>query len=210
MSEDSKEINEINESGTESESISPPKKTGVSPAMKMAALAAVVILLVAVPMGYFILNQDDDEAADFSVALTGKGGEEETVDLASLENMDFMENVSSYQNRFNNWKGLGTYGGVELRDLADLVGGMAEGDVMTVTASDGYAVNLSYEQVYAGTEFLAVQGQIILAFEFNGSLMAEEDWPMIAVLAPDEAFNLAQALLRWAVETADREATKDQ
>jgi len=189
MSEDSKEINEINESGTESESISPPKKTGVSPAMKMAALAAVVILLVAVPMGYFILNQDDDEAADFSVALTGKGGEEETVDLASLENMDFMENVSSYQNRFNNWKGLGTYGGVELRDLADLVGGMAEGDVMTVTASDGYAVNLSYEQVYAGTEFLAVQGQIILAFEFNGSLMAEEDWPMIAVLAPDEAFS---------------------
>ena len=91
MSEDSKEINENSESGTESESISPPKKTGISPAMKMAALASVVILLVAVPMGYFILNQDDDEAADFSVALTGKGGEEETVDLASLEDMDFLE-----------------------------------------------------------------------------------------------------------------------
>ncbi len=189
MSEDSKVINENPESGTESESISPPKKTGVSPAMKMVALAAVVILLVAVPMGYFILSQDDDEEANFSVALTGKGGEEETADLASLEDMDFVENISSYQNRFNNWNGLGTYGGVELRDLADLVGGMAEGDVMTVTASDGYAVNLSYEQVYAGTEFLAVQGQIILAYEFNGSLMTEEDWPMIAVLAPDEAFS---------------------
>ena len=44
MSEDSKAINDK----TESESISPPKKAGVSPTMKMAALAAIVILLVAI------------------------------------------------------------------------------------------------------------------------------------------------------------------
>lgn len=188
MSDDSKVANEKNGSGTESESIGPPKKAVVSPMMKMAAIAAIVILLVAVPMGYFILK-DDETTADVSVTLLGKGGEEETVDLETLEDMNFVESVSSYQNRFNDWKGLGTYGGVELRDLADLVGGMAEGDVMTVTASDGYTVNLSYEQIYASTEYLAVQGQIILAYEFNGSLMAEEDWPMIAVIAPDEAFS---------------------
>ncbi len=170
-------------------SISPPKKAGMSSTMKIAAVAVIVTLLVAVPMGYFILTQEDDGGADFSVALTGKGGEEETVDLDTLEDMDFVEAVSSYQNRFNNWKGLGTYGGVELRDIADLVGGMEEGDVMTVTASDGYYVNLSYEQVYTSAEVLAVQGQVILAYEYNGSLMAEEDWPMVAVLAPDEAFS---------------------
>jgi DMSO/TMAO reductase YedYZ molybdopterin-dependent catalytic subunit len=181
--------NDPDATNADPESVSPPKKTGVSSTMKIAAVAAVVILLVAVPMGYFILTQDDDEGADFSVGLTGKGEEEETVDHAALEDMDFVEAVSSYQNRFNNWKGNGTYGGVELRDLADLVGGMAEGDVMTVTASDGYAVNLSYEQVYASTEYLAIQGQIILAYEFNGSIMSEEDLPMIAVLAPDEAFS---------------------
>ncbi|MEW5748332.1 MAG: hypothetical protein AB1793_06065 [Candidatus Thermoplasmatota archaeon] len=189
MSGDSERTSADSQQETGSEGVSPPKKAGISPTMKMAAVAAVVILLVAVPMGYFILNQEEDEGADLSVALTGKGGEDETVDLAALEEMDFVEGISSYQNRFNNWKGLGTYGGVELRDIADLVGGMAEGDVMTVTASDGYCVNLSYEQVYASTEYLAVQGQIVLAYEFNGSLMSVEDWPMIAVLAPDEAFS---------------------
>ena len=189
MSGDSKDVNENPQPGTGSEGVSPPKKAGASSTVKIAAVAAIVILLIAVPLGYFILTQEDDGGADLSVALAGKGGEEETVDLAALEDMEFVEAVSSYQNRFNNWKGLGTYGGVELRDLADLVGGMAEGDVMTVTASDGYAVNLSYEQVYAGVDCLAVQGRIILAYEFNGSLMAEEDRPMIAVLAPDEAFS---------------------
>ena len=89
MSEDSKELNEKNESGTESESISPPKKAGVSPAMKMAAVATIVILLIAVPMGYFILQDDEDgdddeDAIEFSVALLGKGGEEEVVNLHGL------------------------------------------------------------------------------------------------------------------------------
>lgn len=189
MTSDSKDADVDSKPGTGSEGVSPPKRTGMSPTVKIVAVVAIVILFVAVPMGYFILNQEGNDGADFSVALTGKGGEEETVDRAALDDMDFVEAVSSYQNRFNNWKGLGTYGGVELRDIADLVGGMAEGDVLTVTASDGYCVNLSYEQVYASAEYLAVQGQIILAYEFNGSLMPEEDWPMIAILAPDEAFS---------------------
>lgn len=189
MTSDSKDADAGSKPRTGSEGVSPPKRTGMSPTLKTAAVVAIVILLVAVPIGYFILNQEGEDGADFSVGLTGKGGEEGTVDRAALDDMDFVEAVSSYQNRFSNWKGLGTYGGVELRDIADLVGGMAEGDVLTVTASDGYCVNLSYEQVYASAEYLAVQGQIILAYEFNGSLMPEEDWPMIAILAPDEAFS---------------------
>ncbi len=75
---------------------------------------------------------------EISVFLTGKAGESYTVNYTTLEGMDFVEAVSSYQNSFGNWRGLGTYGGVELRDLADLVGGMEPGDVMTITATDGY------------------------------------------------------------------------
>ena len=126
---------------------------------------------------------------DFSVTLEGKAGETETVDYIDLEEMDYVEAVSSYQNRFDNWRGLGTYGGVELRDLADLVGGMAPGDIMTVTAVDGYKANFTYYQVYADQDYLDIQGQIILAYVFNGSIMDEEDRPMTAVLAPDGAFS---------------------
>ncbi len=189
MSGDSRDLKEDPQSVAAPEGVSAPKKAVASSTVKIIAVAVIVGLFIAVPLGYFILTQEDDDSAGTSVDLAGKGGEEETVDMEALEGMDHVEAVSSYQNRFNNWKGLGTYGGVELRDLADTVGGMVEGDVMTVTASDGYAVNLSYEQVYAGPDCLAVQGRIILAYEFNGSLMAEEDRPMIAVLAPDEAYS---------------------
>lgn len=195
MSGDSAATNGNPASDGGSESIS-PKKKGASATVKIAAIAVIVILLIAVPLGYFILtgdededDDDDDETVEISVSLTGKAGMSYTVNYTTLEGMDFVEAVSSYQNSFGNWRGLGTYGGVELRDLADLVGGMEPGDVMTITATDGYRSNLTYYQVYADAEYLTTQGQMILAYEYNSSVMDEEDRPMIAVLAPDEAFS---------------------
>lgn len=169
--------------------IKAPKGKGVSPRMRTAIIVTIVAILVAVPMGYLILSGGDDtQDVDLSVLLVGKATETE-VDYADLEEMEFLEAVSSYQNRFNNWRGLGTYGGVNLSDLADLVGGMGPDDVMSVIAADGYVVNLTYAQVYPDAEYLAVQGPIILAYMFNGTLMDEDDRPMVAVLAPDEAFS---------------------
>ncbi len=189
MSEDPGVTKDSPETGTESESIGQPRKAGISPMMKMAAISAVVILLIAVPMGYFMLTKDDGGEEGFSITVTGKDGQEEVVDLAALEDMDLAEAVSSYQNSYGFWKALGTYGGVELRDLADLVGGMEPGDVMTVSASDGFRANLTYYQVYADEEYLDVQGRMILAYEFNGTAIDAEDVPMVAVLCPDEAFS---------------------
>ncbi len=198
MSGDSEGTNDNASSDAGSENIS-PKRKGASPTVKIIAVAVIVILLIAVPVGYFILTGDDDgdddddddadEAVDFSVVLTGKDGQTETVNYTALEGMDFVEAVSSFQNTFGTWKGLGTYGGVELRDLADLVGGMEPGDVMTVSAPDGYACNLTYYQVYAAEEYLEIQGRIILAYEYNSSIMDDEDGPMVAVLSPDGAFS---------------------
>ena len=169
--------------------IKAPKPGTMSPLMKMVAIAVVVVLLIAVPLGYFILTAEDESEVDLTVTLVGSSGEEESVSYDDLEAMSFTEGLSSYQNKFQNWKGLGTYGGVELRNLTDLVGGMGADDLVIITASDGYSVNLSYEQVYASGDCLETQGRIILSYMFNGTLMSEEDRPMIAVLCPDEAFS---------------------
>jgi DMSO/TMAO reductase YedYZ molybdopterin-dependent catalytic subunit len=175
-------------SDVSSEGIKAPKSKGLSPMMKTAIVAVVVVILVAVPMSYFILKGGEESDVDITVTVVGKASEDE-VTYDDLEAMDFVEAVSSYQNSFGNWRGLGTYGGVELRDIADLVGGMEPGDVMTVSAADGYRANLTYYQVYADDDCLAIQGRMILAYEFNGSIMEEDERPMIAVLAPDQAFS---------------------
>ncbi len=60
MSGDSAATNGNPASDGGSESIS-PKKKGASATVKIAAIAVIVILLIAVPLGYFILTGDEDE-----------------------------------------------------------------------------------------------------------------------------------------------------
>jgi len=160
----------------------------------IAAIAIVVTMLVAVPLAYLVLTSDDDGTSGgdgFTIHVVGKTAQRD-LDLTELDDLAYVEALSSYQNRFMNWRGLGTYGGVELKVIADLVGGMVPGDIMTVEASDGYLQNLSYYQVYPDAEYLTVQGRTILAYKFNGTSAPDwEDGPMIAVLAPDQAFSNA-------------------
>ncbi len=161
------------------------------------AIIIVAALLVAIPLGYLALTTEDETppedeeegTEDFTVLVTGKTGENE-LNLTDLQGMTYVEAVSSYQNRFLNYRGLGTYGGVELRNIADLVGGMAPGDIMTIEGSDGYLQNLSYYQVYPDAESLAIQGRSVLSYKFNGTDAPDwESGPMIAILAPDQAFS---------------------
>ena len=160
---------------------------------KLLALVVIAALLIGVPLGYLAIQgmeSDEPEESGVSVILIGKSGDEVNVTLEEIEDMAYLEAVSSYQNRFGNWRGYGTYKGVELSTLADLAGGMEAGDIMTVTASDGYYQNLSYYQVYPEGECLEVQGPSVLAYQFNGTMCPDwEDGPMVAMLAPDQAFS---------------------
>lgn len=161
----------------------------------IVAIVIVAALLIATPLGYLVLTSEDEapeeEEEDFEVLVVGKTGEN-NLNLTDLETMSYVEAVSSYQNQFMNWRGLGTYGGVQLRDIADLVGGMAPGDIMTIEGSDGYLQNLSYYQVYPDAEYLEIQGKTILSYKFNGTTAPDwENGPLMAVLAPDQAFGNA-------------------
>jgi DMSO/TMAO reductase YedYZ molybdopterin-dependent catalytic subunit len=158
---------------------------------KIIALAVVAILLVAIPLGYLYLQgQNKEEPTSETIVSVVKGLDERNLTLDNMKDMTSVQGTSSYQNRFGNWRGLGEYKGVTLQRMADLVGGMQSGDVMTISASDGYEQNLSYYQVYADASYQAVQGWIILAYQFNTTEVPDwADGPMIAVLAPDGAFS---------------------
>lgn len=174
--------------------VQPPKKRGLSRGTTIAVLVVVVALLISVPLVYLLTTQggDDGDGFDDTVILeiSGNDGNEIELTFAEMKDLSYLEAISSYQNRFNNWRGYGTYRGVALSTLAGQVGGMAAGDVMTVIASDGYSQNLSYSQVFPGDDAEDIQGQIVLAYTYNDTTIPDWDsGPMIAVLAPDEAFS---------------------
>lgn len=122
---------------------------------------------------------------------------------------------------FTGWAGMKTqaakligpdeYTGVTLVELAELVGGASPGSTMTVTAADGYAVDLTYEQLQGdgfvtydaetGEETAATQTLTpMLAYERGGEpLDPERDGRIMVQIAQPDPGQLVDA--RWAVSS---------
>ena len=77
--------------------------------------------------------------------------------------------------------------GTSIRDLLGLVGGMQEGDELRMTATDGYVVELMYDNIYSADP---AQGQAILAWwtEKEGYVPAYTGGPALFFLADDHTF----------------------
>ncbi len=97
---------------------------------------------------------------------------------------------SSYQNRFNNWRETGTYVGVSLTTIVELVGGMDPNDVIRVNASDGYYQYYAYYNLYPNSSVANLQGGLVLAYSYNGTTPKTwGDGPRIAFLPNDGAYS---------------------
>jgi DMSO/TMAO reductase YedYZ molybdopterin-dependent catalytic subunit len=150
-------------------------------AVVFALISTFAISMVAVPVS----------STTVSVDVEGKSGNV-SLDLSELKAMATVAGDSSYQNRFGNWKGIGTYTGVNISDLVELVGGMEPGDTVTVLADDGYNFTFSYDNVYNTWSDPAIQGNMILAYAFNGTEVPTwEDGLRLAFLPEDEAMSNA-------------------
>ncbi len=119
-----------------------------------------------------------------------KGETTVNLNFSSLVAMPATTGLSSSQNRFQNWRGTGTYVGVTLHSLVELVGGMDENDVVLINATDGYVQYFAHYNLYPNTSFSALQGELILAYSYNGTTPATwGDGPRSVFLAPDSAYS---------------------
>ena len=119
-----------------------------------------------------------------------KGGTSVDLDFESLVEMPPTSGVSSSQNRFQNWRDDGTYVGVSLSSLVELVGGMDENDVVRVNATDGWIQYYAYYNLYPNASFTTLQGSLILAYSFNGTTPTTwGDGPRTVFLPADGAYS---------------------
>jgi hypothetical protein len=122
------------------------------------------------------------------------GEEERRVYWLELALMDTLQGFSGFQNFHGNWPGNGTYIGPLLSDVVELIDTIDENDVIRVNASDGYSVSYAYYNLYPNSSIHTIQGDMILAYSFNGT--KAPDWidgPQIAFLPSDEAYNNTDA-----------------
>jgi predicted phosphodiesterase len=123
--------------------------------------------------------------------LTLKGhGMTQNLSLEELNSMQQVEGDSSYQNQFGNIAGTGHYKGVTVSSLLDLVGGISEGEILRITATDGYYQDFGYGNVNPNSTWLAFQGPMIVALSFDGSTVPDwQDGPRVAMLPSDGLYN---------------------
>ena len=97
---------------------------------------------------------------------------------------------SSYQNRYQNWNAFGTYIGVSIQDLLAPIGGMITDQILEIEARDGFRENYSYSVIYPNNSWKSIQGDMILAFSYNGTYIPNwSDGYRIVFLAPDEKYS---------------------
>lgn len=134
---------------------------------------------------------DIDRNASLPTVLTIKEhGMTTNLTLDDLDAMQQVEADSSYENQFGNIGGTGHYKGITISSLLSLVGNMTDGEVLKVTATDGYYQEYGYMNVYPNATWLDVQGPMILALSFNGSGVPDwQDGFRIAMLSSDGLYS---------------------
>lgn len=124
------------------------------------------------------------------IEVVGKDGSRLNLTYDDLMLMDLLEADSSYENAYNNIAGQGHYKGVLVRDLLELVGGMAEDDLLKITATDGYYQDFGYLNAYPNATWLGLQGEMIVSVQLDGVLAGEwTEGPRIAMLPEDELYS---------------------
>ena len=118
-----------------------------------------------------------------------------TLSLDDLQQLTTITGDSSFQNQYDNWGGYGTYTGVTISELVELVGGMTPNDTVNITSFDGYSQEFGYANVYPNATWADIQGSMILAYSYNGTSVLEwDDGMRLVMLPPDEAYSNDDAM----------------
>ena len=121
--------------------------------------------------------------------------EDMTLSLNDLLQMNTINGFSSFQNQYDNWRGHGTYTGIAISELVELVGGMTTDEKLVVKSFDGYSQEFSYSNVYPNTTWAEIQGPMILAYAYNETSVLEwADGMRIAMIPPDGAYSNSDAI----------------
>ncbi|MCW4015060.1 MAG: molybdopterin-dependent oxidoreductase [Candidatus Bathyarchaeota archaeon] len=149
---------------------------------------------------------------DMSLTLVAANGTEVVLSATDIAGLDSYTAGGGTRSSSGSIKNIGTYTGVPILTLLDLVGGVSTGDTVTVTASDGYASSVTYEQLNGqdiatyGAEGNPVEANetltMIVAYHLDGAILSAEDVGnlRIAVVGPEGVITSGSVWAKFVVE----------
>jgi len=150
--------------------------------------ALFIVFVVAGAATVFLVMYKPAGPSGPSIQLIGSGNATRNVTLSEVQAMFLVSRYGSFQNSYGNVRGQGNYSGVKIADLVELVGGMQADQLLVVNASDGYSQTFSYRNVYPNATGWSIQGDMILAFEYNGTLVPTWEDGYRIVFMPEDGY----------------------
>ena len=168
-------------------------------------IIAVVFLILIIAGGYIYLQSqappeespeenepqtnepEEPEIPEFEITLIGAEGQQKTIGPQDLSELTVVEEVGGLMTSAGSINGPYTYAGVLLSDVLDLVGGVTEENSLRVTASDGYAMVFTWEELSGNfVTFSAATGDEVEATKPLTTVLAyfEDGEPLITGHGP--------------------------
>jgi hypothetical protein len=187
---------------------------------KLLASIITIILIVsisAVAAEYLISqpaqNQPNGELPDMTLTLIGADVQQKNLtkqDILALEAYTRQGGVKSHGNEIS---GVGTYTGIPVSALIDLVGGMTSDETLTAKTSDNYTMTYSYNQVVNGQDistYDAVSGaqttatqpvKLVLTYYREGTALPSDEGPLrIGVLGSEGFITQGNLWAKWVIQ----------
>ncbi len=152
---------------------------------KLYAVLGIVLLVAGSAVIGLVLLQATETGPSIEVIGIAKT---EKFTLKNLKALPAVTRQGSFQNTFGNVRGQGIYRGVNVSALIDAVGGMTEDQWIRVTAADGYNQSYSYSNVYPDAERWSYQGDMVVAYEYNGTEVPAWDEGLRIMFLPEDGY----------------------
>jgi hypothetical protein len=175
---------------------SQPKKSKIN----IKLIASIVIIITVVSLAsvtaQYMLSQPpqqqqpNSQLPNMTLTLIGSNGQQQNLtkqDLLAIEPYSAKGGIKSHGNAIT---GVGTYTGVPVTTLIDLVGGITSAETLTATAADGYTMPYSYNQVVNGLGFATYNTadgsekaatqplKLVVTYYFDGAALPAEEGPL--------------------------------
>jgi DMSO/TMAO reductase YedYZ molybdopterin-dependent catalytic subunit len=165
---------------------------------KILALIIIVVVVVAaasVAAVYMLPSKKTSTVSLPAMSLTvvGASGQQKVLSEKDIAALQSITGKGGSVGRGGMVMNVGTYTGVKLSDVCNLVGGISSGDSVTVKCSDGYSVSFTYDQVANGKGFSTYDSSgnsatpthpiyLILAYQYNGTNLPSGSGPLKAMV----------------------------
>jgi DMSO/TMAO reductase YedYZ molybdopterin-dependent catalytic subunit len=179
-----------------------PKKSKFNP--KVIAVIAITIIVVIASVSVtavYLLPQKTqltDQPTAMNLLLIGADAQQCNLTRQDIMALQAYTAPGGFRKSGGAIAGVGNYTGVPIFELISLVGGISQDDALTVSASDGYTMSYTYNQVVNGADFTTfdpITGsqvsatsplKMVLIYSLDGQSLASDEGPLrIGVLGSE-------------------------